>query len=216
MACSLVFLVGPLDGSVVSGRALVVPARASCRPLSFPVLFVRGVRLSGAGAQGGGWSGGQRRCRWRVQPGAVRPGGAACSAGGLVAALSGAPGAGSAWALAEGLESGAAAGWDCLERRVRVFAAQERLAGWLTYGRLVEAARWVRDWQAHPPIAVASRTSRATSRSRLSLRSGCAGSDGGAAGGRGRGYERRAIGVFGYPGHRTAVGRGAGRRAGGQ
>src|SRR5690242_377404 len=113
----------------------------------------RGDRASGAsGASGtGAGSGGSGR-PGVTRPGATRSGAAACSAADLVAALSGAPGAGSAWALAEGLESGAAAGWDCLERRVRVFAAQERLAGWLTYGRLVETARWVRDWQACPPI----------------------------------------------------------------
>ena len=35
---------------------------------------------------------------------------------------------------------------------MRVFAAQQRLAGWLTYGRLVEAAGWLRDWRANPPI----------------------------------------------------------------
>ncbi len=118
-----------------------------------------------------------------------------------MAALSGAPGAGSAWALAEGLESGAAAGWDCLQRRVRVFAAQERLAGWLTYGRLVETARWVRDWQAHPPISSglpdepgdveelaepSDPVARAAMVERL---------EGVAAG-----YERRHYRLFGYPG----------------
>ena len=71
-----------------------------------------GVRLSGAGDQGAGMVGGTARCRCRAAlPGAGGRGrGVFC--GGLVAALSGAPGAGSAWALAEGLESGAAAGWD--------------------------------------------------------------------------------------------------------
>ena len=79
--------------------------------------------------------------------------GAGVSSVGLIAALSGPPGVESAWALAEGLESGAAAGWDVLERRVRVFAAQQRLAGWLTYGRLVEVARWLAAWRADPPIS---------------------------------------------------------------
>ena len=51
-----------------------------------------------------------------------------------------------------GWSRGRRRGGTCLERRVRVFAAQQRLAGWLTYGRLVEAARWLRDWQARPPI----------------------------------------------------------------
>src|SRR4051812_10578271 len=57
----------------------------------------------------------------------------------------------SAWALEQGL-SGPWSGPAAVARRVRVFAAQQRLAGWLTYGRLLEAAQWVQEWQVHPPV----------------------------------------------------------------
>ena len=98
-----------------------------------------------------------------------------------VAALSGPPGAESAWALEQGLRacpvsfssrpsgpsqsssstsaSGSSSGsvsWSAAgvaARRSRVFAGFQRQSCWVTYGVLVEAAQWVRDWQANPPIS---------------------------------------------------------------
>ncbi len=50
------------------------------------------------------------------------------------------------WSPAQGSPAGVVA------RRSRVFSALERQASWLTYARLVEAAQWVQDWRACPPI----------------------------------------------------------------
>ena len=84
----------------------------------------------------------------------------------LVGAVSGPPGPESAAAVAQALtmlSSSSSSSWSgraasslpafvVAGLRARVFAAQERLSGWVTYTRLAQAADWLRDWRARPPI----------------------------------------------------------------
>ncbi|HYY09862.1 MAG TPA: DUF222 domain-containing protein, partial [Kineosporiaceae bacterium] len=79
----------------------------------------------------------------------------------VLAALSGPPGPDSAWALNEVLQAEVEASVRpgpgpravvTAGVRAQVFCAQERLSGWSTYTRLAQAALWLQEWTARPPI----------------------------------------------------------------